>query len=194
MHETGYAPGDDLRSRIAPTERRYDAWLIGRVHDPRAAVLGGVAGHAGLFSSAGDLAIYADALLRRGESPSAERRLLKPTTFDVWLKPREVRLAPLKRVDDAKPPAVRTALRTYGWDNASPYSSNRGKSLSPAAFGHGGFTGTSLWIDPDQDLFVIFLSNRLHPDGKGSVNPLAGELADIAVAALRDRKPATVSE
>jgi CubicO group peptidase (beta-lactamase class C family) len=71
--------------------------------------------------------------------------------------------------------------RTLGWDVQTGYSTNRGKRLSDTAFGHGGFTGTSIWIDPEKDLFVIFLANRLHPDGKGSVNPLAGRIADIVV-------------
>ena len=77
-------------------------------------------------------------------------------------------------------------LRGLGWDIRTGYSTNRGKKLSDAAFGHGGFTGTSLWIDPEKELFVIFLSNRLHPDGKGSVNPLAGRIAEIAVEAMQE--------
>jgi uncharacterized protein YbbC (DUF1343 family) len=73
-------------------------------------------------------------------------------------------------------------VRALGWDVKSAYSSNRGESLSPRAVGHGGYTGTSLWIDPEKDLFVLFLSNRVHPDGKGAINPLAGRIADLAVA------------
>ena len=75
-------------------------------------------------------------------------------------------------------------IRGLGWDKLSVYSSNRGEYFSPEAIGHGGFTGTSLWVDPALDLFVIFLSNRLHPDGKGSVNRVAGAIGTIAAASL----------
>jgi CubicO group peptidase (beta-lactamase class C family) len=78
-----------------------------------------------------------------------------------------------------QPRQVPRGTRTYGWDHRSPYSSNRGDSLSDAAFGHGGFTGTVMWIDPEIDRVFIFLSNRLHPDGKGTVNKLAGKIATI---------------
>jgi CubicO group peptidase (beta-lactamase class C family) len=83
------------------------------------------------------------------------------------------------------PVEVSSGLRTLGWDMKSPYSSNRGDFCSSAAFGHGGFTGTAMWIDPPQELFVIFLSNRVHPDGKGSVNTLAGRIGTIAGAAIK---------
>jgi uncharacterized protein YbbC (DUF1343 family) len=82
------------------------------------------------------------------------------------------------------PQDVPNAPRALGWDVRSAYSSNRGTRLSARAFGHGGYTGTSLWIDPEKDLFILFLSNRVHPDGGGAINPLAGRLADIAVGAL----------
>ena len=81
---------------------------------------------------------------------------------------------------------VPRGFRGLGWDKDSPYSSNRGDLFSEAAFGHGGFTGTAIWIDPEQELFVIFLSNRVHPDGKGSVNPLAGRIGTVAAAAIGD--------
>ena len=75
--------------------------------------------------------------------------------------------------------------RTYGWDHRSPFSSNRGDQFSDSAFGHGGFTGTVMWIDPEKDRVFIFLSNRLHPDGNGSVNRLAGEIASIIGAGAK---------
>ena len=78
-------------------------------------------------------------------------------------------------------------LRSLGWDKRSVYSSNRGDLMSAEAFGHGGFTGTAIWIDPPQELFVIFLSNRLHPDGEGSVNDLAGRIGTVAAAAILPR-------
>ena len=84
-----------------------------------------------------------------------------------------------------RPLKVSSGLRGLGWDKKSTYSSNRGDLFTRRAFGHGGFTGTAIWIDPGLDLFVIFLSNRVHPDGKGSVNSLAGRIGTIAAAAIR---------
>ncbi|MEO1497154.1 MAG: serine hydrolase domain-containing protein [Planctomycetota bacterium] len=166
MNETGYLPAAALRDRAAASEQRDGEWLVGEVHDPRAHLLGGVAGHAGLFSTAEDLARYARCLLRGGTLDGA--RLMSPLTLAEMTRPRD----------------VASNLRGAGWDMRSGYSSNRGELLSPQAFGHGGFTGTAMWIDPANDLFVIFLSNRLHPDGKGSVNPLAGRIGSIAAASI----------
>lgn len=160
MKETTFNPGSALQQRAAPTEKQGDHWLRGQVHDPRSSKLGGVAGHAGLFSTVNDLVILGQALLAAGKGEST---VMEKQTFDRMTAPREI-------------PRGRRAL---GWDNQSPYSSNRGKELSAAAFGHGGFTGTVLWIDPQKDLIFIFLSSRLHPDGKGSVNKLAGEIATL---------------
>ncbi len=167
MRDTTYLPGEALRRRAAPTARRGRRWLKGEVHDPRAHALGGVAGHAGLFSTSADLAVYASMLLGGGEYGGA--RVLSRRGVAEMTRPRR----------------VPGGLRAFGWDVRSGYSTNRGAALSGRAFGHGGFTGTSLWIDPELDLFVIFLSNRLHPDGKGEVNALAGRIGTIAAAALR---------
>lgn len=166
LASTGYLPSDELKKRAVPTERRDDAWMRGEVHDPRAYAMQGVAGHAGLFSSAEELAEIAQALLDDGEYAGV--RVLKPESIALMTAPYDT------------PRGVRGLL----WDKDSPYSSNRGDRLSPAAVGHGGFTGTAFWIDPARDLAVIFLSSRLHPDGEGSVNPLAGRIADIAVESL----------
>ncbi len=81
---------------------------------------------------------------------------------------------------------VSSGIRGLGWDKRTGYSSNRGDLLSDAAFGHGGFTGTVLWMDPENELIFIFLSNRVHPNGKGSVNALAGRIATVAAAAIQD--------
>lgn len=173
MRETGFLPAEDLRARSATTEQREGRWMQGEVHDPRAYLLEGVAGHAGLFSSAEDLALYADMMLRRGRA--AGRQILAWRTID--------------RMTDAYPvqhASGKPGLRGLGWDKQSGYSSNRSDLYSRRAFGHGGFTGTAMWIDPGLDLFVIFLSNRVHPDGKGSVNPLAGRIGSIAAAAITD--------
>ena len=162
MSETGFLPGKEARARAAPTEKVLGAWLVGEVHDPRARLLGGVAGHAGLFSTADDLTRFAQAMLGGGRSfLSARARQAFGAPHDI---PR--------------------AVRALGWDVRSPTSSNRGVSLSPRAIGHGGYTGTSLWIDPEKDLFVLFLSNRVHPDGQGAINPLAGTIADLAAAVV----------
>jgi CubicO group peptidase (beta-lactamase class C family) len=166
MRETGYLPPTNLRERCAPTEQRDGRWMQGEVHDPRAHKLGGVAGHAGLFSTAEDLAIYAQMLLSRGRR--GEMQILQPETIDLMTRDY----------------AVPRGIRGLGWDKQTGYSINKGQKLSAAAFGHGGFTGTVIWIDPDRELFFIFLSNRLHPSGKGLVNPLAGKIADAIVAAI----------
>lgn len=167
MMESGYRPAEALRLRSAPAEKRDGAFIRGEVHDPRAFHLGGVVGHAGLFSTASDLARYAALMAGRGRLQN--QQLLSEAAWMDMTGPREV-------------PRGR---RTCGWDNYSGYSSNRGHGLSTMAFGHGGFTGTALWIDPVSGLFVIFLSNRLHPDGKGTVNPIAGQIGTIVAEALR---------
>ena len=170
MLETMFNPDDDLRARAAPTEQRDGQWIKGEVHDPRAHLLGGVAGHAGLFSTAGDLVRYGQAMLAADDHDSAT--VLDRPTLLLMTKPRN----------------VPRGTRTYGWDHRSPYSSNRGDRLSEAAFGHGGFTGTVMWIDPEKERVFIFLSNRLHPDGKGSINNLAGEIATV-VGSLDSKSP-----
>ncbi len=167
MLESGYLPAKELRERAAPTEKRDGEWMRGEVHDPRAYALGGVAGHAGLFSTATDLSKYARVMIQGGKAEGAQ--LMKPETFDLMTRPYR----------------VSSGLRGLGWDKLSGYSSNRGDFFSERAFGHGGFTGTVLWIDPQKDLFFIFLSNRVHPDGKGSVNQLAGRIATVIGSALR---------
>lgn len=168
MKETGYLPGEALRARAAVTEQRDNRWMQGEVHDPRAWALGGIAGHAGLFSTADDLSRYAVMMLNGGKL--GETVILDANTWNLMTTAVDV-------------PRGRRAL---GWDARTGYSSNRGDLMSPVAFGHGGFTGTGIWIDPVQDLFVLFLSNRVHPDGKGLVNPLIGRVATIAGAALND--------
>jgi uncharacterized protein YbbC (DUF1343 family)/CubicO group peptidase (beta-lactamase class C family) len=167
MADTGYLPDAKRRSRAAPTGRRGGKWIQGEVHDPRARALGGVAGHAGVFSTAEDLAVYGQMLLGRGRYA------------DVRVLEKEI----VARMSKGYP--VAAGLRGLGWDVRTGYSSNRGDSFSPRAFGHGGFTGTTFWVDPGLDLNVIFLSSRLHPDGVGAVNRLAGRIGDIAAKAIR---------
>jgi len=180
MTETGYLPGETLRKRAAPTQQRDGQWMVGEVHDPRAYAMGGIAGHAGLFGTADDLAIYAQMMLQGGSYKGTQ--ILTPETF--------------KAMTAAY--GVPGAKRGLGWDKQSGYSSNRGESMTQSAFGHGGFTGTAIWIDPELELFVIFLSNRVHPDGKGSVNQLAGAIgkvaADAAIAARNSQSDAAAKQ
>ncbi|MFU7558267.1 serine hydrolase domain-containing protein [Roseiconus sp. JC912] len=162
MQDTMFNPPEALRSRIAPTENEGDEWICARVHDPRSFKMGGVAGHAGLFSSAGDLVKFGRDMLAASKGQS---KIFDQATFDWMITPHPV------------PEQLPRGTRAMGWDHQSPYSRNRGESFSKRAFGHGGFTGTVLWIDPVKELVFVFLSSRLYPDGKGSVNTLAGQIA-----------------
>ncbi len=132
--------------------------------------MNGGAGHAGLFSTADDLAIYCRMILNGGEVNGV--RLLSPLSVASMTRPRAVN--------------EEGAARGLGWDIASSFSSNRGDLFPPGSFGHTGFTGTSLWLDPASDTFVVFLSNRVHPDGKGDVGALRGRVASIVASALMD--------
>ncbi len=166
MTETRFVPDEMLHRRIAPTELRMGRWLRGEVHDPRAARLGGVAGHAGLFSTADDLAVFVQMLLDGGLGNG--RRILDGKTVAEMTRPRQ----------------VPGGLRALGWDVETAYSGNRGERFPVGSFGHTGFTGTSIWIDPASKTGVIFLSNRVHPDGKGNVNRLRGDVATFVAEAL----------
>ena len=166
MAETGYLPGPALRARAAPTEPRDGQFMLGDVHDPRARAMGGVAGHAGVFSTADDLSRYARAMLGKGALDG--RRIVSERTFEAWTARHE----------------TSSGGRALGWDKDSRFATHRSALLSPRAFGHGGYTGTVMWIDPGRDLYVVFLSNRVHPDGKGAVNPLVAELATLAIDAV----------
>jgi CubicO group peptidase (beta-lactamase class C family) len=176
MGETGYNPEGKLKDRAAPTEKRAGRWLRGEVHDPRAFLMGGVAGHAGLFSTADDLAVFAQTLLQEGEYRG--RRVLAPQTVRLMTTPRPV-------------PGGKTQwLRAYGWDVSTRYSANRGEVFPDGkSFGHTGFTGTSLWLDPASQTAVIFLSNRVHPSGKGNVTRLRSRIATVAAEALPVYRP-----
>ena len=167
MQDTHYFVARAEIARSAPTELRDDAGIRGVVDDPRAYRLGGVAGNAGLFSTASDVARFARMLLRGGELDGA--RVLS-----------ERSVAEMLRVVHAG-----SVERTNGWDVQSSYSLGRGSLLSRSAFGHGGYTGTSLWIDPQHDLYVVVLSNRVHVGAHGTLHPLASSVADLAVRALQ---------
>ncbi len=179
MKETRFLPPDSWRPRIAPTERCVGlGWpcptgagipfLRGVVHDPTARRMDGVAGHAGLFSTAADLSRFCRMLLNGGSLGAA--RILSPAT--------------VARMTAPSTPAGMRDVRGLGWDIDSSYSANRGELFPIGSFGHTGFTGTSLWLDPRTKSYVIFLSNRVHPDGKGDVTPLRARIATVAAAAL----------
>ncbi len=177
MRETGFKPAEALKPRIAPTEQRGsdEHWMRGEVHDPRAFALGGVSGHAGLFSTASDLAIFCQMMMNQGQYHGV--RVLSPLGV---LRMTEARLTAGNGTDGA--------ARGIGWDIATGYSSNRGDFFPVGSYGHTGFTGTSLWIDPASETFVVFLSNRVHPkvDPKqpADVNSLRGRVASIAASAI----------
>src|SRR5262245_49035995 len=178
MKDTGYKPDASLTPRIAPTEKRGEKWMRGEVHDPRAYLLGGVAGHAGLFSTADDLAIYCQMILNRGEFQGA--RVLSPMGVARMTEAHPIRGAGGNAVDGA--------ARGIGWDIFTSYSANRGDLFPVGSFGHTGFTGTGLWIDPSSETFVVFLSNRVHPrlDPKhpADVSSLRGRVASVVAASI----------
>ena len=178
MRDTMFTPAATLQPRIAPTERCTpfgwpcdgpDATMLrGVVHDPTARRMGGIAGHAGLFSTAGDLTRFARMMI--GQGTLGARRILSPLA--------------IRRMTSAATPAGESNVRGLGWDLDSSFSSNRGELLPLGSYGHTGFTGTSIWIDPSTRSFVIFLSSRLHPNGRGDVTPLRARVATIVAAAL----------
>jgi uncharacterized protein YbbC (DUF1343 family)/CubicO group peptidase (beta-lactamase class C family) len=187
MTDTDFRPASRLWRRVAPTEKRRgqqsylgdtpqandpegDRWLRGEVHDPTAFRMNGVAGHAGLFSTADDLAIYGQMILNGGSYRGV--RILSPLSVAAMIKPR--------LVSDGG------WTRGLGWDINTSFSSNRGDLFGLGSFGHTGFTGTSIWIDPATQMLVVFLSNRVHPNGKGDVGPLRGRIASIAAGAITD--------
>ena len=170
MKETRFVPPHSWEPRIAPTEEDENHRLLrGVVHDPTARRMGGVAGHAGVFSTAGDLALFAQALLDGG------RGVLTPPTIAKMTAPQQ--------------PVNGTAVRGFGWDIDSPFSTNRGELLPVGGYGHTGFTGTSLWIDPATKTYIVLLTNAVHmnvvpPKEKGSAVALRTKVATAVAAAL----------
>jgi CubicO group peptidase (beta-lactamase class C family) len=172
MNDTEFLPlqnGKEL-SRIAPTEVVDGKPWRGIVHDPTARKMGGVAGHAGLFSTAFDLARYSQMMLNLGELDGV--RIFKPET--------------VKLMTSNQMPAGIKNLHGLGWDIDSPYSGPRGNIFPIGSYGHTGWTGGSIWIDPFSKTFVIFLSNRNHPSEAGSVIALRRKLGTLAAEAIED--------
>lgn len=167
-----------LGSTPEATCRPLEKILRGVVHDPTAYRMNGVAGHAGLFSNADDLAKICKMILDGGVLDG--RRILSPQTVARMTAPVVV--------------SETGNTRGLGWDINTPFSSNRGELFPLGSFGHTGFTGTSIWIDPNSETFVIFLSNRVHPDGKGDVTSLRAKVATIAASAITDLSPSSIKK
>jgi uncharacterized protein YbbC (DUF1343 family)/CubicO group peptidase (beta-lactamase class C family) len=175
MKQTRFLPPASWQPRIAPTDEDERHYLLrGVVHDPTARRMGGVAGHAGVFSTADDLAMFAQALLDGG------RRVLTPATIAKMTAPQQ--------------PVNETAVRGFGWDIDTPFSSNRGELLPVGSYGHTGFTGTSLWIDPMTKTYIVLLTNAVHINAvhinalpakeKGNAISLRTKVATAVAAAL----------
>ncbi|MBP7473966.1 MAG: DUF1343 domain-containing protein [Pyrinomonadaceae bacterium] len=171
------APSENIRGQNSYLGSRFDGGaavgdkvLRGAVHDPTSYRMGGVAGHAGLFSTADDLARYCQMLLNGGTLDG--KRVLSAKTISRMTAPIVV-----SESGDA---------RGLGWDMNTSFSSNRGDLFPLGSFGHTGFTGTSVWIDRVSHTFVVFLSNRVHPDGKGDVGPLRAKVATVVASAIED--------
>jgi uncharacterized protein YbbC (DUF1343 family)/CubicO group peptidase (beta-lactamase class C family) len=182
MRNTRFRPPIAWRPRIAPTEEidlpenekpgsGRGRILRGEVHDPRARATGGVAGHAGLFSTADDLAIFCRMMLGEGRIAGAgDRRLFAASTIHKMTTPQT-------------PPWIPSA-RGLGWDIDSWYSSPRGELFPVGSYGHTGFTGTSLWLDPASQTFVILLANSVHPYSRPAISSLRSRVATAVAAAL----------
>ena len=168
LRDTAFRPREALKDRIAPTEFANGRLLRGEVHDPRARLLGGVAGHAGMFSTAADLGRLCRMLLHEGALDG--RRLLRPATVRLmW-----------ERATDGD------GTRTLGWDLASPFSRTMAPFFPIGSVGHTGFTGTAVWLDPPSGVYMILLTNRVHPSGGGAarIRELRVRVAATVGAAL----------
>jgi len=170
MIDTGFLPPKSEIPRIAPTEMTDGVMLRGVVHDPTSRYMGGVAGHAGLFTTAPDMARYARMMLNFGELDGT--RIFKPETVRMM-------------TSIQTPPDIEDR-RGFGWDIDSGFSSPRGEHFPLGSYGHTGFTGNAFWIDPYSKTFFIFLSNRVHPYGKGSVVRLYRTVGTLAAEAVTD--------
>ncbi len=166
MTDTMFLPLPSLRPRIAPTELLNGHPLRGVVHDERSRAMGGVAGHAGLFTTAADLAKFAEMMLNLGERDGV--RIFKPATVIKFTTPQT--------------PPDQPILRGLGWDIDSPYSGNRGELFPVGSYGHTGFTGTSMWMDPQSKTYVILLANSVHPQRRPAITSLRGKIATVTAA------------
>lgn len=170
MHDTGFNPPPEKLRRVVPTERRDGRILVGQVHDPTAYRMGGVAGHAGLFSTASDALIWAQMILDGGVFNGV--RILSPLS--------------VRKMTSSQSPAGNLDRRGFGFDIDTRFSRTRGDLFPVNSFGHTGFTGTSIWIDPATSTVVILFTSRLHPDGTGDAVPLRSRLASVVAASILD--------
>lgn len=167
MNRTFYNPPAQFLPMCVPTLVIDGSPLRGIVHDPLARLQGGVSGNAGLFSTADDLAIFAQMMLRAGEWNGV--RVLSPLAVE--------------RMAEIFPKAA-DAGRGLGWDLTSDYGTVRGDLFGYTSYGHSGYTGTSIWIDPDTKTAVIFLTNRIHPDDKGDIISMRSKVANVVAASI----------
>jgi CubicO group peptidase (beta-lactamase class C family) len=192
MRSTGYLPPPTWRDRIAPTE--LDPWrgrvLRGEVHDENAAIMDGVSGHAGLFASAEDLLVFAEWLITRwnqGTTAHGNERTAASSSADTF--PRSVVPSfsrAVIREFTRRQTLVPGSTRALGWDTPAPGSSS-GRLLPPSSFGHTGFTGTSIWIDPEHRLAIVLLSNRVNPTRDNPRwAPIRGKVADLVMTTVED--------
>jgi CubicO group peptidase (beta-lactamase class C family) len=168
MIDTGFRPSTSLRDRVAPTRYRTSKTLCGEVHDPTCLRMGGVAGHAGLFSTVDDLSVFSQMLLNGGSIHGV--RILSPTAVEEMTTPQS--------------PPVKAKPRGLGWDLDAPLSSNREALFPVGSYGHLGYTGTAIWIDPVTQTFIILLTNRVHMDGGGDVEELRAKTKKIVADAI----------
>jgi len=169
MTHTAYNPPKEWNSLIAPRSKRNGQWMIGDVHDPRAYAMGGVAGHAGLFSTVDDLARYCRMMLHSGTIDG--KKILSPLAVREMTRPR--------------PDGAISGIRGLGWDILTGYGQPRG-DLFPriCTFGHTGFTGTSMWIDPVNGVYWILLTSAVHPEEKGNVLGLRRNIANVVASSI----------
>ncbi|GAB4108107.1 MAG: serine hydrolase domain-containing protein [Acidobacteriota bacterium] len=177
MLDTGFNPHGEKLDRVVPTERRDGQMLQGQVHDPTAFRMGGVAGHAGLFSTAPDALVWAQMILGGGEYQGV--RILSPLA--------------VRKMTASQSPAGSPDRRGFGFDIDTRLSRTRGDLFPVGSFGHTGFTGTSIWIDAESETVVILFSSRLYPDGKGDAVPLRSKVASVVAASILDVPAAGVN-
>ena len=185
MKDTGFRPSGNRISRIAPTEHRNGRLMCGEVHDPFCYAMGGVAGHAGLFSTAKDLSVFASIMLNGGSKSGVQ--ILKPETIEQMTIPQS--------------PPGKNRLRGLGWDLEAPFASNAKELPSVGSYGHLGYTGTALWIDSTTKTFNIILTNRVHPNGGGDVKALrsavkaavSDALGPISTSQILEKRPSLSS-
>ncbi|MBN1271149.1 MAG: serine hydrolase [Candidatus Aminicenantes bacterium] len=170
MKNTFFIPREEKWKSCVPTEHIYGRTLQGIVHDPLSRIMGGAAGHAGLFSTGDDMAVFAQMMLNGGEYEGV--RILAPLTVE--------------KMTEVYPTAAFSG-RGLGWDLDSPYSHSGGDLFGSRSYGHTGYTGTSLWIDPETETALILLTNRVHPHDAGSVVSVRSRAANIVAASIIDK-------